>query len=311
MSEIEISPISDWCVWENLIKKAGNFHLYLKKFYIEEISKEDIYLVHSKKQEIAIFLLCKEKNEANYFSPYQGINFLDQNKISVKKKQQVISEILDFSINKHKKIMFALNPEMYDIRGFQFWHFLQKDIEMKIDPKYTGIIYLNKYSNYEAYLSSLRKEMRKIFFDSEFKFELRDGESQLEVFIELYRKTFLRQNIEIDLELLHVLRRKILNGLRENHMKLEVAYLEGKIPVSAVVTAMETNMHYYFAGAQDPKYRYTNANSFLLLKILENTYMKSLNFDMVGINSPNRAFFKEKFGGVAKVYFNIEVSNYK
>ena len=41
---------------------------------------------------------------------------------------------------------------------------------------------------------------------------------------------------------------------------------------------------------------------YLILKIKK-------NIDFVGINSPNRGYFKTSFGGETKVYFELKINN--
>ena len=37
--------------------------------------------------------------------------------------------------------------------------------------------------------------------------------------------------------------------------------------------------------------------------------LQKKNIDFVGINSPNRGYFKTSFGGETKVYFELRINN--
>ena len=44
-------------------------------------------------------------------------------------------------------------------------------------------------------------------------------------------------------------------------------------------------------------------------QILNSKKLKKKNIDFVGINSPNRGYFKTSFGGETKVYFELRINN--
>ena len=77
-------------------------------------------------------------------------------------------------------------------------------------------------------------------------------------------------------------------------------------PVSASVFLLDKIRWYYLIGATNPEYRKYGVGSFTLFHQLKKCFEDGLNeVDFIGINSPQRGYFKTSFNAEPKIYFEM------
>src|SRR5262249_23973945 len=78
---------------------------------------------------------------------------------------------------------------------------------------------------------------------------------------------------------------------------------EGAV-ASATLFLFDATTAYYWLAANDPAYRKAGCATCLMIENLRRCLAKGLQaVDMVGINSPNRGYFKTSFNALAVPYF--------
>ena len=94
--------------------------------------------------------------------------------------------------------------------------------------------------------------------------------------------------------------------LQLNQAKLTYAINENKSIVSGMIVYAYNDTMYYQYGATDPEFRNSGGSVLIMLnnikKGIENGFKQ---FDMAGVNSPNRGDFKISFNAEPKPYYHV------
>lgn len=247
------------------------------------------------------------------FTQYQGILLADNS--SQASHSQITHEFrtVEYFIAQltehYKKYCLCQSWRLRDLRPFQ-WHNYHEpqNGQFKIDLRYTGTLDINKYHNFDGYVSSVRTVRRQEFKKSSqlLKLKLSDDE---EILDDLHAKTFERQNIDrTDQE--SVLVKSILrHAIAGNYGKMCCAMLDD-VAVSAVLFLYDSRTTYYLFGANDPSHRKTFAGTFLLMQMIKDAFETGIQeVDFVGVNSPNRGDFKISLNAELRPYFITSIGS--
>ncbi len=241
------------------------------------------------------------------FTQYQGILLADNSKKAahsqITHEFKVVEHFIKQLTDHYYKCCFCHSWRLRDLRPFQWHNYHEPDKgKFRVDLRYTAVLDLQQYKNFEEYLSSVRSVRRQEYRKSSksLKLQFSDDSSLLDV---LHAKTFERQNLERgdqDSALVHSISRHAITG---GYGKMSIALFDD-VPVSAVVFLYDDRTAYYIFGANDPVYRNTNAGAFLLMQMIKNAFDNGFReIDFVGVNSPNRGDFKISFNAEVKPYF--------
>ncbi len=244
------------------------------------------------------------------FAPYQGILFsaretkLAEHKHSEREfrlTETIIHEILD----RHKSFSLCLSPSFKDIRPF-LWHGFneQKKESFSVNNRYTAILDLADFDR-EAFTASLQLLRRR---------ELKRPAASIspshavDNLLALYKKTFARQDIEVDDKHLERVAR-----ITECSLARGFGYLTEATTTDGELASMALFLHdnraaYYLVGANDPQHRGSGASTQLMLHNICYFAARKLQvLDFVGANSPNRASYKLSFNSKLQPYFEVQL----
>ena len=301
--------------WDQFQDASVHGCVYQYSNYIDSlnISNDKIFL---KKNNItlAAAIIFKNNNSVRIpYSLYQGISIVNDANL---KEQQVTSrnfkittDFLELLIKEYNNFKFCLSPYFEDIRPFLWLNYHdEKASKFKIDLRYTGLIDLKKYENFDNYFQSIRSVRKRVFIKHDEK-NLRIEETKdVQTFINLYKKTFDRQNIDIsDLSLVESI---INSAINNSYGTLSICYDAENNPHSGIVILYDKNTAYYAFGATDPDYRSSGASVILMVNCIRKAFDMNLkSFDMCGVNSPNRGDFKLSFNARLLSYFEVSFNN--
>lgn len=131
-----------------------------------------------------------------------------------------------------------------------------------------------------------------------------------EEFLRLYKRTFDRQNIEVNEGNLQRVKRIVDGCISDKFGRLVFCRSEDGTLCSATVSLHDDHTSYYMFGATDPDFRSSGANTALLLENIEHSYRSGrTRFDMVGINSPQRGNYKLSFNATPVPYYSVRLKN--
>lgn len=244
------------------------------------------------------------------FTQYQGI-MLSKNEDSnphsiITREFKHIEYFIGELINKYRSCCLCQSWKFSDMRPFQ-WHNYGKPDKgiFDITLRYTGILNINNYNDFEEYFSSIRSIRRQEFRKAEKKLQFNTIINE-NILDELLHKTFERQGLQIDIMESTLVKAITAGALQNGYGKLYAANLEDKI-ISAALFLYFNNTAYYLFSANDPEYRDSFGNCFLMLNII-NILMNEKShkideIDFVGVNSPNRGDYKISFNAELKPYF--------
>ena len=100
------------------------------------------------------------------------------------------------------------------------------------------------------------------------------------------------------------------NAIKDGYATLMITYDKLKNPYAGSLFLHDKRTSYYSAGGSIPETRNNGSVSLNIYdQILNSKKLKKKYIDFVGINSPNRGYFKTSFGGETKVYFELKINN--
>lgn len=241
------------------------------------------------------------------FTQFQGVLLADNGSqlahSQITHEFKVVEYFISQLTEHYKKCCFCHSWRLNDLRPFQWHNYHDPDKGLfKLDLRYTGILDLNKYDSFDAYLSSIRSCRRQEFKKSSqlLKLEFSRDEMMLD---SLHAMTFERQSIDRSRQDSVLVRSICQNAVAGGYGKMSVALLDER-PVSAVLFLYDDRTAYYLFGANDPAYRNTGAGSFLLLRMIKDAFEQGIEeIDFVGVNSPSRGDYKISLNAELKNYF--------
>jgi len=312
MSVWEINFKESKEVWDAFVSTSQQRSIFVYSKFLDSLNADyDLVTCCEKGRVVAgavlIYSDAGEPIDRPYpFTQYQGVLLADSASQSAHSQITHEFKVVEYFISQltehYTKCCLCQSWRLNDLRPF-LWHNYHdpEKGQFKLDLRYTGILDLKKYDNFDAYLSSVRLCRRQEFKKSSqiLKLEFSRDEAILDT---LHAMTFERQSIERNNQDSVLVRSICKHAIAGEYGKMSVALLD-EMPVSAVLFLYDDRTAYYLFGANDPAYRNTGAGSFLLLHMIKDAFEQGMEeIDFVGVNSPSR--------GDYKVSLNAELKNY-
>jgi len=242
------------------------------------------------------------------FTPYQGILFTQAVSARPQHKRITtefrITEFIIHSLIEHYgNFNMSLSSTFDDIRPFLWHNYHQPDLpRFTIRNRYTAILGLSEFQQ-DAYLKSIRTVRRQEFKKS--TAEIAETED-VALFIELYIKTFERQDIAISDANLALIRSICTSALNHGYGRLSMATTDAGV-ASMSLFIHDKRCAYYLFGANDPDLRRTGASTLLMIDNICYMAQRGIaQLDFVGVNSPNRGDFKISFNPALEPYHEVQ-----
>ena len=212
-------------------------------------------------------------------------------------------------------VNLKMSPFFQDIRPF-LWHNYGSDLaKFELDLRYTSFIDLRgggisiPLTENPIYLrcsKSRRQEIRYSYRDN-FRFERTNS---IQTFLELYKKTFLRQKIHVSNNELDTIKRILVALDNVGKLIMWGTYTSENELANLCVFGLDSKRSYYLYGASEPKYRDSAAGTYGLFQSMNNlAEIGYSQIDLEGVNSPKRGHFKLSFGGSLDQYYELSLNN--
>lgn len=317
-----IKKCKDKAKWDRFVSSSPQGNIFSKTSFLDALLIEyDCWLVKANNDILAGAIVLKKDNEPVHqqytFSMYQGLYFskLWQDMPIHKRPiwtSKILSPLIDKLAQNYDTLSFCLHHSMNDLREIQWYHYHEPELGQFIfELRYTGIINLKKYSNFENYLASIRKTRRNEYRQASRHLIIKESKD-INILNRLHEATFKRQGIKRNPENTKLLKSITSAALKEKFGKLLVCYDSKRHPISASLFLYDGRSAYYLFGANDPNYRKTNSGIFLFLENVKKSFDKRVeSIDVCGINSPNRGDFKTSLNAEPIPYFIVTWKNPK
>jgi hypothetical protein len=238
---------------------------------------------------------------------YQGIMLADAPGLSTHSRLSREFKRLEYFVaelaTRYAPFCICQSWRLQDLRALQWHNYHEPESQhFQLDLRYSGVLTRSAYQNAQSYLASVRSVRRQEFNKASrnLQFVLATDE---DVLVELYLRTFARQQIDVPAQELALVRSILRHSIAAGFGQMACAMQDG-VPVSCVLFLYDDRTAYYLFGANDPEYRRSFGGTFLLINMLHDAFARGMQeVDLVGVNSPSRGDFKLSLNADLRPYF--------
>lgn len=309
---------TDMLAWDALVDASLQGHVFSKSVFFQCLGLSyTCYEVTTPQGEVLAGAVILEDGGCMAgapfaFTPHQGILFA--NSVTQQSAQKrittefrITSFMIEALLDIYPNFNMALSPFFKDIRPF-LWHNygLARKPKFEIKHRYTGYVNLKNFDLVQ-FLTTIRTVRRQEY--KKIGVEVQQS-TDLQMFLDLYELTFLRQGLTIDIDSLGLVKRICEQAIAKGYGYLSRSIVADRTASMAFFVS-DTRCTYYLFGANDPTMRDTNASSKLLLDNIDfNAKLGMQLFDFVGVNSPQRGDFKLSFNAELVPYQEVHLAGY-
>ena len=315
---VELIRINDDLEWDSKLQQSSQYSIYLTSNFLRwSALVEYRYILYENRVPILGCILPPKSIDGMNslsFCMYQGIFFIENPKsnysddISRTRKLSLLTSTLFSTVS---SAVLALHHSIEDIRGIE-WYLSDKGISSNLQYKvrYTGIVHLHNYINFEDYKKSIRKvRLQELAAIRKMNHVILNTRPDVKIFLKMYQDMFVQRGINIQQSELHRVSTIIENGLSDGVGKLLLLQDNNGTPISGIFTLSDRMTDFYQFGASNPERSKLSGSSYLILHATEIAFLNGRKFfDMVGMNSPNRGDFKASFNARVEPYFELELT---
>lgn len=306
---------TDVFAWDALVSESPQGHVFSRHDYLQSLGAPyKCYVVTTPQGEILAGAAIMEEGacmaRAPYaFTPHQGILFAQcVSDLAHQKRLTTEFRITEFLmkalLTEYNNFSMSLSPFFKDLRPF-LWHNYgqQHQPQFEVRQRYTAHVSLSDF-DLGRYLASVRSVRRQEFKKTSATVQQSED---LNLFLDLYAKTFDRQGIAVDAQTISWVRSICSMALDKGYGHLSYAHVDGRA-ASMAFFVKDLGCAYYLFGANDPEMRDANASSRLLIDNMASFAGQGIKrFDFVGVNSPQRGDFKLSFSAELVPYQEVHL----
>jgi len=309
-------PTSDDLKWDSLLNQSKQFSIYLTSDFLRWCDLlEYRYILYENGTPLLGCLLTPKTIDGMpslSYCIYQGVFFIENQKGNysddlerLRKLSKLTSKLVDIDYDG----FLSLHYTIVDIRGIE-WYLYEAGLSpiMKYKVRYTGIIRLKDFSDFENYKKSIRKvRLQELVTNQKNDRVSINLAPSTSIFLDMYKQMFTQRGVKVSKSELQRVSAIIKNGVSSGAGKLLILQENDGTPISGVFILTDGVTDYYQFGASNPELLKMNGSSYLILNAIEIAFMNGRKyFDMVGMNSPNRGDYKASFNARVTPYFEIE-----
>jgi Acetyltransferase (GNAT) domain len=313
----ELVGCSDDAIWDDVVADSPQGSAFVRSWYLRALNVDgdlrvDRWLLRGGRGvQAAAVVLCKggEPVDAPYpFSPYQSLLLTSEvANAPAHRAGREIAEVLGrLAVGlsaRYRRLSFCLHPSVRDVRGLQWFHYGQADA-FRFDVRYTGLIDLSAFADFDAYLGTIRPTRRNEYRRALGRGLCAESSRDVDLLDHLHAKTFARQGIARPAHEAALLRAISTAALDADAGELLFCRAPSGEVVSAVLFIHDDRTGIYLFGANAPEHRNLDGGALLLLEAVRRGQGRGLTgVDLCGVNSPQRGDFKTSLGGVVTPYF--------
>lgn len=299
--------------WDCFIRSSPQNNIFLRDPFLSALGVDyERWFVLEGGNPVAAAIILQPSKE-NFKAPhdytlYQGIAFAPENvpvHSKVSKQLKTTGYLCKELTARYRNISFCLHHSIHDLRALQWLNYHKPEQgQFKIELYYTALLDLQGIGSFEEYLKNIRESRFYEYKKAKSRNYSLVQSTDLEVFLNLYKDTFKRQELELPAYQLNTVSSIARRVLDERFGKMDLCVDENGEPASATIFLYDENCAYYLFGANAPAYRNTGASTYLLLENIR--YFRDLGFhfvDFIGVNSPNRGDYKTSYNAIPVPFF--------
>jgi lipid II:glycine glycyltransferase (peptidoglycan interpeptide bridge formation enzyme) len=312
-----MNQCTDKSKWDEFVKKSPQGSIFCRTAFLDALAVDyDIWFLEDKGQPQIGTVILRKGDEIlpapHGFTMYQGPIFSEYiNSQLIHTRTSMIlkytEELLSYLSQQYYRFSFCLHHAHPDLRGIQWFNYHEpKKGQFKFVLRYTGLLDLNQFNDFEDYLLSIRTTRRY-----EYRKALRDGmqvesSTDIDTLEHLHGLTYERTGLEQTEDIKGRLRRITRAALDGKFGDYLICRNPSGEVVSATLFLNDENCAYFLIGANHPAYRNTSGGTLLMVENIIAAKKRGLRWvDMVGINSPYRGDFKVSFNAATVPYFVV------
>ena len=310
----DVTECGDLARWDEFVLRSPQRSVFVQSRFLQALQAGYRLLVCLERGHIvagAVVMMDEQglpMRSVFPFTQYQGMLFADHAGMSTHKRQARelrLAECLVAGLaERYAGCCLCHSWRIPDLRAFQ-WHnyHVPHSPRFRQDLRYSAVLTRESWGSPQAHLAAVRSVRRQEYHKA------MQGLQSLEqadaaVLVELYRRTFARQQIAVPDQEIRLVRALMEASCAGGFGKMAVAAMLDGTPVSAVLFLQDDRSAYYLFGANDPQYRHCFGGTFLLMHMIADAFDRGCQeVDLVGVNSPNRGDFKLSLNAELRPYF--------
>ncbi|MFL6636152.1 MAG: GNAT family N-acetyltransferase [Massilia sp.] len=311
--QLELVEADDDAQWDALVDASPQGTVFSKTAFLRSLNKPfRRFQVRSQGKVLAQIAAVEDESGRRIiqadFTPYQGILFAPA-PAGTLPRQRVLDEfrLTEFLIvalcARYAEVAACLSWHVTDVRPF-LWHNYHAPAlgQFKVQPRYTAVLDLQVAA--DEVITGQARACRRQEWRKGAAFHV-DREADVNVFLDLYARTFARQGIALPQATLDLVRSIATAALDGGYGALSGCVTPQGM-ASMNLFLFDATRAYYLFAANDPDLRNTGAASKLMFENIFDARARGMReLDFVGANSPNRADFKLSFNPELKPYFDV------
>lgn len=300
--------------WDDFVRRSPQGSIFLISNFLNTMSiKYELLTCYDRDKIIAGAVIFFDENDVplqtpNRFIIYQGLLLSDNSALELHSRLSYEFKVTNYFLSnltdRYDRFCFTNSWKLFDLRPFQWlnYHAPEKG-QFNILLRYTGLLPLTRYANFEDYVGTIRELRRR---------ELRKANNNIiikptnnvDLFLKLHDMTYKRQGIAFSKEVFQYRSSIVKGALEGGYGKMACARTKEGQVASVIFFIYDTNTAYYVFGANNPEERKSGASTALMLFFIRDALERGFKWvDFFGVNSPNRGDYKISFNAALRPYF--------
>jgi hypothetical protein len=311
--------------WDHLVEASPDGTIFSLSAFLEEMPAKPGLWQCRKGNQLAGIVALAERDDApdqTMHVPHvihNGIMTLgngSRQNIAQQLSEQFRTIAASFSMLSgiYQALCFTTPPSFADMRPILWHNYGNSGPKPELELRYTSTVALHKVPEGEALEhSELYRQCNKSRRQA-VRYALDAGitiseTSDIEIFLDLYQRTFQRQGISLDTSEILFLRRLCARLAQSGRLRVFVACTQDGKPGSVAVFGVDRKRAYYLYGANEPDLRTDHCGTMALFHAMRVLGQEGIPaVDLEGVNSPKRGYFKLSFGGDLSPYYRVRLS---
>ncbi len=307
--------------WDQFINGSSTGTAFVLSNYLGSLDcSVDAFYCLKNKEKMAAIALIKPRNQKRDVTGhshviYDGLIYRDMRQLNRSQKYserfKIQQYVAEFLMQNYRSISITLHQDVSDIRPFSWVNYGQDKPKYKIDVRYTSLLDIRDFSrdsnldHIDAYQQSSVARRQEIRYGK--KKGVRTSETHdIGAFIDYYQLSMSRQGIEVSLSMKQQMH-DLLETLKpsDNLFLFESKTKSGDTGSMAAFLA-DTKRAYYLFGGNNPAFRSEHTGTAVIWDAMYRLNDKGITeVDLEGVNSPQRGWFKQSFGGTLVPYYRV------
>lgn len=310
--------------WDRVVDAAPEGTIFSQSAFVEEMDATPaLWLCHKGNQFAGAVALAEDRNDPRrtVLAPHiihGGIMTapsaaLQNSAQSLAEQFRTTAACFAELAAHYTELRFATAPALADLRPVLWHNFGTDGPKPALDLRYTSYLPLVRdpagttMENSTLYLGCNKSRRQALRYARDSGITVQ-ADANIDVFLDLYARTFARQGLDMATGEAEFLRRFCTRLAAEGRLRTFSALTpEGDLG-SMVVFGLDAKRAYYLYGANAPELRSDHCGSMALFHALQALAQDGVTeADLEGVNSPKRGYFKLSFGGDLRAYYRVSL----